>query len=138
VIFHNLAVGHFEAENVIPRVSVLMPVFDPDPKYFAEAIESVLSQSMHDWELLIVEDPSRRKVADTLRNFSDPRIRHFANAVRTSLVFQRNRTLGLARGQYVAMLDADDVAEPNRFEEQCHVLDTDTRTGVVGFHKTKI
>ena len=121
-----------------PKVSVLMPVLNPDPCYFEQAVESILRQSMPNWELIIPEDPSPRKASDTLKKFPDARIRHILNDNRTSLVSQLNQALHLANGEYIARLDADDIAEPNRLEEQCRALDENTQLGVLGCQKTII
>ena len=121
-----------------PKISVIMPVLNPDPSYLAQAVRSVVSQTMNDWELVIVEDPSPRSAADILRAFPDPRIRHVRNVERTSLVAQLNRCLDLARGTYLARLDADDVAESDRFALQCSLLDSDDRLTVLGCQKTII
>lgn len=105
-----------------PAVSVLMPVLNPHPVYFPEAVASVLGQTFADWELVIVEDPSPSSAAELLRRFDDPRIRLISNPDRTGLVAQRNRTLAEARGGLAAMLDADDVAEPDRLARQVAFL----------------
>jgi glycosyltransferase involved in cell wall biosynthesis len=123
---------------MMPRVSVVMPVLDPHPRYLVEAVESIMSQSMSDWELVIVEDPSPRSATEILRHYSDGRIRHVVNPARTSLVAQLNRAVHLAEGEYLARLDADDVAEPSRLEEQCAYLDEHRDTGVLGCQKTVI
>ncbi len=105
-----------------PAVSVLMPVLNPHPDYFPAAVRSVLAQTLADWELVIVEDPSPSSAAALLAPLADPRIRHFRNPERTGLQAQRNRTLAEARGEFVAMLDADDIAEPDRLAKQVAFL----------------
>ncbi len=82
-----------------PSVSVLMPVWNPHPDYFRQAVQSILNQTFSDWELVIVEDPSPRPAADILRSFDDPRIRHFVNPQRTSFVEQLNQGLQEARAE---------------------------------------
>lgn len=67
-----------------PLVSVLMPVYNPHPIYFRQAVQSIINQTLDDWELVIVEDPSPRSTAEILAKFDDPRIRHFRNPQRTS------------------------------------------------------
>ena len=115
-----------------------MPVLNPDPRFFAEAIESVLSQTMQDWELIIVEDPSPAEATDILRHYRDPRIRHVRNPTRTSLVSQRNATIARAQGDLLALMDADDIAEPSRLEEQCAYLEAHPETAVLGSQKSII
>lgn len=105
-----------------PAVTVLMPVLDADPAYLRAAVESVLAQTMTDWELLVVEDPSPRPAADVLAAYADPRIRHLANPTRTGFAAQLNRGLHEARGEWVARLDADDVCTPHRLVRQLHAV----------------
>lgn len=115
-----------------PLISAVMSVFDPDPRYFRKAIQSLLAQRFADWELIIVEDPSPRSAAKTLDEFRDSRIRHIVNPRRTSLVAQRNRSLAEARGEYVALMDADDIACPYRFVKQVQFLERHADVDVVG------
>lgn len=105
-----------------PAVSVLMPVLNPHPVYFPKAVASILGQTFPDWELVIVEDPSPSSAAALLGRFDDPRIRLITNPAPTGLVPQRNRTLAEARGELVAMQDADDVSEPDRLARQVAFL----------------
>src|SRR5947207_11341680 len=112
-----------------PSVSVLMPVLNPHPVYFREAVQSILAQERADLELVIVEDPGERSAAELLP--ADPRIRHVRNPERTSLVDQRNRALAEARADFVAMLDADDIAEPARLATQLAFLRDHPEVGVV-------
>jgi glycosyltransferase involved in cell wall biosynthesis len=109
-----------------------MPVLNPHPVHFPEAVASILNQTFSDFELVIVEDPSPASAADLLRLFDDPRIRHFCNDARTGLIAQRNRTLGEASAPLVALLDADDVMEPHRLAEQVKFLRDHPDVAVVG------
>jgi len=121
-----------------PLVSVVMPVLDPHPEYFVAAVASVLAQTMADLELIIVEDPSPRSARALLAGISDPRVRLICNETRTSLVDQRNRTLSEARADFVAMLDADDIAKPHRLAAQLEFLRNHPEVGVVGSQLTII
>jgi len=109
-----------------------MPVWKPHERHFRDAVESLLRQTMTDWELVIVEDPSPIQVAPWLADYGDPRIRLVTNSERTSLVDQRNRTLSEARGEFVAVLDADDVCEPIRLEAQLQAFDRQPDVDVLG------
>lgn len=115
-----------------PAVSVLMPVLAPHASYFPAAVASVLAQTTEDLELVIVEDPSAIDGRELLRDLRDPRIRHVRNPERTSLVDQRNRALAEARAPFVAMLDADDLAEPHRLATQLAHLRAHPEIGVLG------
>jgi glycosyltransferase involved in cell wall biosynthesis len=115
-----------------PFVSVLMAVLLPHPRYFREAVQSILDQTFTDFELIIVEDPSTRSARDMLQDFDDPRIVYFANEQRTSLAAQRNRALAEARGELVAIFDADDISEPTRLEKEVAFLLDHPEVDVVG------
>ena len=121
-----------------PVVSVVMVVLDPDPRYLAQAVESVLSQTFRDLELVIVEDPAERSARDTLANYRDERIRHYCNSARTSLMRQRNETLRQARGEFIAVLDMDDICEPHRLETQLDFMRANPEVTVLGSQITII
>lgn len=115
-----------------PKVSILMPVYNPHPDYFRQALQSILAQTFENWELVMVEDPSPRLAQEILREFNDPRIRHYLNRKRTSLLKQCNRCLFSARGTLVACLDQDDICEPTRLEKQVAFLEQNPKVTVLG------
>lgn len=121
-----------------PRVSVVMPVYRPRPEYLAQAIDSVLAQTLADWELVIVEDPSDRPGGAVVEARRDPRIRYFLNAARTSLPRQHNRAVAEARAGLIARFDADDVCEPERLAEQVRFLDEHPEVDVIASQLTII
>ena len=120
------------------RVSVLMPVLNPHPVFFRQAVDSILSQSLKELELVIVEDPSPNSAATLLAGLNDSRMRHYANPTRTSLPEQRNRALHEAHGELVAIHDADDISEPDRLLKQSAFLDEHPEIGVAGSQLTII
>ena len=105
-----------------PRVTVLMAVYNGQA-FLREAIESILNQSYADFELLIADDASTDRTPDIIRSYRDPRIRVVRNESNRGVAYTRNRALPLARGEYVAVLDADDVSYPHRLETQVAYLD---------------
>jgi len=115
-----------------PIVSVVMPVLNPHPVYFRQAVESILNQTFEDWELVIVEDPSPRPAAEILKDYPDPRIRHFVNPQRTSLVQQLNRGLQETQAELVARHDHDDISEPERLEKQVKFMESHPEVAVLG------
>jgi len=115
-----------------PIVSVVMPVLNPHPVYFRQAVESILNQTFEDWELVIVEDPSPHPANDILKDYKDKRIRHILNSQRTSSVQQRNRGLQEAIGDLIACHDHDDFSEPERLEEQVEFMTKNPQIAVVG------
>jgi len=99
-----------------------MTVFNAQ-KFIKESVESIIFQTFPDWELIIVDDGSTDASASIISHYSDNRIRFFPlekNIGRTSaLIFALNQAVG----QYIAVLDADDVSDPNRLFEQASYLD---------------
>jgi glycosyltransferase involved in cell wall biosynthesis len=95
-----------------------MPVYDPHPVHFRKAVDSILRQSLPDFELLIIEDPSPRPAADLLKDLNDPRIRHLERRAKGTLVDSLNAGLAEARAAWVARADADDICEPDRLQKQ--------------------
>lgn len=114
-----------------PRLTVLLPVYNAAP-YLGEAVRSVLGQSFVDFELLAIDDGSTDESLDILRSFDDPRMRVERNDANLGLIATLNKGLDLARGEYVARMDGDDVAMPRRFEAQVALLDGDARLGACG------
>jgi glycosyltransferase involved in cell wall biosynthesis len=109
-----------------PLVSVVMPVLDVE-RFLAEAIESVRAQTYAHWELLICDDGSTDGSAAIAQYYAklDPaRIRHLAHDDGATRGASAARNLGLrhARGEFVALLDGDDVWLPNKLEEQVAIL----------------
>jgi glycosyltransferase involved in cell wall biosynthesis len=119
-------------QRVRPLISVVMAVYDPQPTYLREAIASILAQRLQEWEMIIVEDPSPRSAADILRDVRDRRLRFILNTERTCLVDQKNRGLQEARGEFIAIMDADDIAHPFRFMKQVSFLRNHPEVGLVG------
>ena len=115
-----------------PIVSVVMPVLNPHPVYFRQAVESILNQTLQDWELVIVEDPSPHPAAEILKDYPDPRIRHFVKPQRTSLGDAMNLGLRESEAEMVAILHADDISEPERLEKQVKFMESHPEVAVLG------
>ncbi len=120
-----------------PRVSVVMAVHDGEP-FVAEAIASLLAQSLADLELLVVNDGSTDRTADIVRSFDDPRVRMIDNDRNLGLAASLNRGIGLARGELVARQDADDRSAPERLARQVAFLDAHPDVALVGSWYTEI
>ena len=109
-----------------------MPIWNTNQKFVRESINSLIDQTMTDWELVIVEDPSEVMSKQTIGEIGDSRVRYFANQTRTSLIRQRNRAIDESSADFVAMLDADDICEPNRLEKQLSFLENHAECDIVG------
>ena len=106
-----------------PRVTVVIPVYNRE-KYVGIAVDSILSQTFSDFELVVVDDGSTdRSIAEVL-SYSDPRIRLVTNHTNLGVSASRNKGVQLARGEYLAFLDSDDWAYPERLAKQTAFLDS--------------
>lgn len=114
-----------------PLVSVLVPLYNSE-KFVGQAVESVLSQTLADFELVIVDDGSTDSSASIVASYSDRRIRYIRNETNTGLAMVRNKALSLARGQFIAWLDSDDVSLPNRLALQVNLLRENPNVGLCG------
>jgi glycosyltransferase involved in cell wall biosynthesis len=108
-----------------------MPVYNDD-RHVGEAIASILGQTFTDFEFLIVNDGSTDRTAEVIASFRDPRIRLVANDVNRHVEASLNRGLGLARGEYIGIMNSDDVSLPERLRKQVAYLDANPEVGVVG------
>ncbi len=115
----------------MPKVSVLMCVYNGEA-WLAEAIDSVLAQSFHDFELVLVDDASDDGTAAILDSYGDTRLKRFRNKENIGLTRSLNVGLKECAGDYIARLDADDVALPERLERQVAFLESHPGIGVVG------
>ena len=109
----------FEGNQAWPLVSVIMPAYNAE-KYIGEAIVSVLSQTYANWELIILDDCSTDHTAEIAERFVgfDSRIRLLRNLRNMGVARTRNRGLELAEGQWIALLDSDDVWHSDKLEKQ--------------------
>lgn len=115
----------------MPRVTVLLPVYNGE-KYLQETMQSILGQSYTDFEFLIVDDGSFDESLDIVRSFQDPRIRVLKNPERLKLAGALNRGMGEAKGKFIARMDADDIALPQRLEKQVAFMERYPEVGVCG------
>jgi glycosyltransferase involved in cell wall biosynthesis len=115
----------------IPKVSVVMSVYNVE-KYLSEAVESILKQTFKDFEFLIINDGSSDSSAEILKAYNDPRIEIIDNKKNIGLTRSLNKGLRLARGEYIARQDADDISLPRRIEKQVDFLNTKPEYGLVG------
>ncbi len=113
------------------KVSVLFPVFNTKEEYLKEAIESILSQSFSDFEFLILNDASTNNAEEVIKSYTDPRIKYFKNEKNLGISRSRNNLIDLSKGEYLAVMDHDDVSLANRFQKQVDYLDNNPDVGVV-------
>jgi glycosyltransferase involved in cell wall biosynthesis len=103
-----------------PTISVLIPVYNAEG-FIASAVQSILDQTFGDFELIIINDGSTDRSAAILAELKDPRIKLISRP-NTGYVIALNEALALARGEFIARMDADDLSLPTRFEKQIAYL----------------
>lgn len=114
-----------------PAVSTIMAVYNGS-LYLEEAVRSVLRQTYQDFEFIVIDDASTDNTGEILRSIGDVRMRVVTNAERLGLTKSLNVGIGLAKGRYLARMDADDLSLPHRFEQQVRFLDRNPEHAVVG------
>ena len=103
-----------------------------DRPYLPQAVDSILRQSLADFEFVVIDDASTDGSGDYLRDLADPRVRLHRNPHNLGLTRSLNLGLSLAAGRYVARMDADDVSMPDRLGRQAAFLDANPHVGIVG------
>ena len=98
-----------------------MPAYNVE-RFIDESIKSILIQTYQQFELIIVDDGSTDRTLDAIRAFNDPRIKLIIHKTNQGIVVARNSALKASTGNYIAMLDADDIAFSNRLEIQIQYL----------------
>lgn len=117
--------------NAAPRISVLLPVYN-GAAFLRTAIDSILGQTCADFELLILDDGSTDDSREIAASYADPRIRRVDNGQNLGLIATLNRGLELARGEFIARMDADDISLPRRLARQVAFLEGHPKVGLCG------
>jgi glycosyltransferase involved in cell wall biosynthesis len=115
-----------------PMVSVVLPVYNGE-KFVLEAVRSIQNQTFSNWELIILDDGSldgSLKICQE-QAVSDPRIRVHANGVNLGLAQTMNKLVRLARGQYLAVQEQDDISMPDRLKLEVDLLNANPEVGLV-------
>lgn len=118
-------------------VSVILPVYN-GATYLKESIDSVLSQTYRDFELIVINDGSKDNSFDIINSYDDSRIIVINRQQNRGLVYSLNEGIDVARGEYIARQDADDISVPERFEKEVAFLDKNPAAGMVGSSYIKI
>ncbi|MGV8168625.1 MAG: glycosyltransferase [Candidatus Nanoarchaeia archaeon] len=104
-----------------PEISVIMAAYEEPLKYITESVNSVLSQTFKNFELIVVLDkPENEEIKKTIRLLQkkDPRIIFLVNKNNIGRAETRNRAVSIAKGNYIAIMDADDISMKNRLAEE--------------------
>jgi len=119
--------------NRAPAVSVLMPAYNAEA-YIADAIESILEQSFKDFELIIVDDNSSDATNAIIKRYAskDKRVKLVKNEQNLKISASLNKGIAIAKGKYIARMDADDKSLPERLQTQVNFLDQNKQVVLVG------
>ncbi len=118
----------------MPKISIILPTYNGS-KYISKAIKSVIDQTFKDWELIIINDASTDNTEQTIKNASqnDRRIVYIKNDQNLRLQKTLNKGLSLAKGEYAARIDDDDVwTDAKKLETQVSFLDSNPEHLLVG------
>ncbi|CAA9203643.1 hypothetical protein FLA105534_04823 [Flavobacterium bizetiae] len=114
-----------------PKITVLMPVYNCE-LYIKETIDSILDQTFTDFEFLIIDDASTDKTIDIIKAYNDSRIKLIVKPFNTGYTNSLNHGLKIAKGEYIARMDGDDISIVERFEKQVKLLDENIDVAVCG------
>jgi glycosyltransferase involved in cell wall biosynthesis len=120
-----------------PLITVALPVYNGG-RFLRPAVLSIVKQTFTDWELLIIDDGSTDGSLEFIRDIKDARIRIIRDGLNKGLAARLNEAINLARGQYFARMDQDDIAYPERFARQVAVLAEDPKLDLVGVRSLAI
>lgn len=109
--------------NVNPLISVILPAYNAE-EYLCDSIDSILSQTYNNFELIVINDGSTDRTEEIILSYDDPRIRYIKNETNIKLIKTLNKGIDLAKGEYIARMDADDISLPMRFEEEVKFMET--------------
>ncbi len=112
-------------------ISVIMPCYNAG-EYVGGAIESILAQSLQDFELIIINDGSTDNSRQEILRYKDSRIKYIPFNENIGNYPARNAGMSIAEGKYVCVMDADDIAYENRLQLQYDYLESNPRTGAIG------
>lgn len=104
------------------RISVVTSVYNCE-QYIGQTIQSVLDQTFEDWEFIIINDCSKDRSAEVIQSFDDARIRFIDNENNKGQCYNLNYGISIAKGEYIARLDHDDLCYPERFSKQIAYMD---------------
>lgn len=107
----------------MPKVSILIPTYNTKDSWLKESIESILTQTFQDFEIIVLDDGSKISPENLIKSFNDDRIKFYQNEKNLGIGKTRNKLLELANGKYGAFQDSDDISLPDRLEKQIEFLE---------------
>ncbi|HAW33042.1 MAG TPA: hypothetical protein DCX19_00095 [Alphaproteobacteria bacterium] len=115
----------------MPEISVVIPAYNVDKVLCKRAVDSILSQTFRDFEVLVVDDTAADE-SEFYKSFGDDRLKYIHNDSRLGLAQSRNKAMSMASGKYIAFMDADDYSCPTRFQKQFDFMEQNRTVDVLG------
>lgn len=115
--------------SISPAISIVMPTYNA-AQYIHQSVQSILSQTFTDFELIIIDDGSEDDSIDIIKTFQDDRIVLIEN--NHNFIESLNMGIGQAKGKYIARMDADDIMVPNRLEMQYYFMENNPDIDICG------
>ena len=119
------------SNHLAPKISVIMPVYNAG-KYLRDAIDSILNQTFSEFELFIIDDKSTDNSLEIIKTYKDNRIILIEKPINTGYTDSLNMTIKLARGKYIARMDADDMSVKDRFQKQYDYMEANPNLLLLG------
>ena len=114
-----------------PKISVLVPVYNAE-MFICDTINAVLNQTFQNFELILLNDASTDKTAECIAKYQDSRIVYLENKQNLGIAASRNKLIAAARGEYIAVLDHDDICLPERLATQFDFLNAHPEISMAG------
>jgi glycosyltransferase involved in cell wall biosynthesis len=114
-----------------PLISVILPVYNCE-KYINQCIDSILCQTYPNFELLIIDDCSTDNTVNLIQEYKDERIKLTIKEKNSGYTDSLNWAISIAKGEYIARMDGDDISMPTRFEEQLKIMEANPKIIVCG------
>jgi glycosyltransferase involved in cell wall biosynthesis len=114
----------------MPKVSIVIPAYNHE-KYVRECVQSVFDQTYQDFEIIITDDGSSDETVNVIKEFDDSRILLYTHANNKGVCTAINNCIQKAAGEYIAVLNSDDIWEPTKLEKQVKYLDSHPEIGAV-------
>ncbi|WP_429078634.1 glycosyltransferase family 2 protein [Aeromonas hydrophila] len=124
-------------KQINPLISIVVPVFNVED-YINDALKSMLNQTYKNIEIIVVDDASTDKTYDILNGFKDDRVKILRNKKNSGICHSLNKALSIAKGEYIARADGDDILLPDRISQQLAYLKENPDIGIVGCSLTTI
>lgn len=117
--------------NIIPKISVILPVYNGE-KYIKQSVDSILSQTFTNFELIIIDDGSKDKSVEIIESYTDTRIRLIKNSTNRGTIESLNIGIKESRADFIARMDQDDISFPQRLQVEYDFLINNRHIAIVG------